>query len=257
MRLISWNVNGIRAACRKGFADWLVKTAPEVVMVQEVKAFAEQMPKELKKLDGWKISWHAAERAGYSGVATFIREDVAFAGHAETSIGEERFDCEGRVLIHEFDDFDLYNIYFPNGTSRDERLQYKMDFYDSILKHWKKRLKKGRSLIVAGDVNTAHREIDLARPKANEETSGFLPIERAWVDKVLDSGFVDTFRAVNGDLTDQYSWWTYRANARANNVGWRIDYFLISEDLEDRLEDAFIWQDVMGSDHCPVGIDLS
>ncbi len=168
---------------------------------------------------------------------------------------------EGRINELHFNIGDkkiaFFNVYFPNGQSKEERLVYKMEFYDRFLEHCENLKKEGFSIIVCGDVNTAHKEIDLARPKANEKTSGFLPMERDWITKFLDCGYIDTFRQVNGDIEDKYSWWSYRANARANNVGWRIDYFYVSEDLKDFVKDAYILDDVLGSDHCPIGLEMA
>jgi len=260
MKIISWNVNGIRACVKKGFIDFMKKKDPDILCIQETKAREEQMPKEMAEfLDeaGYDYDWHAAKRPGYSGVATFYKRSLGAPIKVTKEIGFEEIDCEGRVLCHEFKKFILYNIYYPNGQSREERLLYKLDFYDKILKRWLKEIKKGHSLVIGGDVNTAHKAIDLARPKANEGTSGFLPIEREWIDKILDKHeFVDTFRHINGDLEEEYSWWSYRANARINNVGWRIDYFYTDKSLKSQIKDAFIWQDVEGSDHCPVGIEI-
>jgi len=260
MKIVSWNVNGIRACVKKGFIDFIKNKDPDVLMVQEVKAKEEQIPKELLSfLDeaGYVFDWHAAERPGYSGVATFYKKSCGQPVEVIHEIGHPEIDKEGRILCHRFKKYNLYNIYYPNGQSREERLQYKMDFYKKILQRWKKEVKKGETIIVGGDVNTAHKAFDLARPKANEETSGFLPIEREWIDELLDKNkFVDTFRHIHGDIVDEYSWWSYRANARANNVGWRIDYFFVSEDFKSKIKDAFIWQDILGSDHCPVGIEI-
>jgi exodeoxyribonuclease-3 len=164
---------------------------------------------------------------------------------------------EGRIVETHYDDIVLFNIYFPNGQKNQERLNYKMKFYDDLLTHCEKLREEGKSIVICGDVNTAHKEIDLKNPKANSKTSGFLPIEREWMDKLVDYGYVDSFRYVNGDEKDRYSWWSYRSNARLNNVGWRIDYFFISEDLCESLEDAFILDHITGSDHCPVGIRLA
>jgi exodeoxyribonuclease-3 len=163
---------------------------------------------------------------------------------------------EGRILEQDFGDFVLFNVYFPNGQKDDERLAVKMKFYDDFLEYCNSLREKGKSIVICGDVNTSHKEIDLKNPKANSKTSGFLPIEREWMDKLVDNGYVDTFRYVHGDKEEEYSWWSYRSGARTKNVGWRIDYFFISDDLVECLEDAFIMQDVMGSDHCPVGIVL-
>ena len=170
-------------------------------------------------------------------------------------IGIERFDCEGRVIRIEFKDFDLLNVYFPNGTSGPERLQYKMEFYDAFLDHCEALRERGKELVITGDVNTAHKPIDLKNPKANQKNSGFLPEEREWVDKFIAHGYVDSFRTFNKD-PDQYTWWSYRFNVRAKNIGWRIDYFFVTEGLMDKVKNSFITPDVMGSDHCPIGLDI-
>ena len=253
MLLYSWNVNGIRAATRKGFADWVKAVSPDVICLQEVKAEVQQIPKEVLELEGYHMEWNPASRKGYSGVATLSRKKpkAVYRG-----MGIERFDCEGRILRHEYPGFDLLNVYFPNGTSGDERLQYKMEFYDAFLDHCESLRADGKKLIVCGDVNTAHREIDLKNAKANEKNSGFLPQERAWVDKFIAHGYVDTFRLLHPDEPEQYSWWTFRANARERNIGWRIDYFFVTGDLTKKVKDAFIAPEVMGSDHCPIGLLL-
>lgn len=253
MLLYSWNVNGIRAATRKGFADWVKAVSPDVICLQEVKAEVQQIPKEVLELEGYHMEWNPASRKGYSGVATLSRKKPK-AVHR--GMGIERFDCEGRILRHEYPGFDLLNVYFPNGTSGDERLQYKMEFYDAFLDHCESLRADGKKLIVCGDVNTAHREIDLKNAKANEKNSGFLPQERAWVDKFIAHGYVDTFRLLHPDEPEQYSWWTFRANARERNIGWRIDYFFVTGDLTKKVKDAFIAPEVMGSDHCPIGLLL-
>ncbi|MCA9485062.1 MAG: exodeoxyribonuclease III [Nitrospina sp.] len=253
MLLYSWNVNGIRAATRKGFAGWVKAVSPDVICLQEVKAEVQQIPKEVLELEGYHMEWNPASRKGYSGVATLSRKKPK-AVHR--GMGIERFDCEGRILRHEYPGFDLLNVYFPNGTSGDERLQYKMEFYDAFLDHCESLRADGKKLIVCGDVNTAHREIDLKNAKANEKNSGFLPQERAWVDKFIAHGYVDTFRLLHPDEPEQYSWWTFRANARERNIGWRIDYFFVTGDLTKKVKDAFIAPEVMGSDHCPIGLLL-
>ncbi len=249
MRIISWNVNGIRAVCNKDMFDTKSLNA-DILCIQETKAQKEQIPTEC--LGEFK-SLHAnsAEKKGYSGVATISQvefDKVDTALHIDPN--------EGRILEHHFKDVVLFNVYFPNGQQSDERLEYKMKFYDKFLEHCQDLRAKGKDIIICGDVNTAHKEIDLRHPKANSKTSGFLPIEREWIDKLLAHGYIDTFRAINGGVDGAYSWWSYRSNARANNTGWRIDYFFISEELKPKLKDAFILSDVLGSDHCPVGIEI-
>ncbi len=252
MKIISWNVNGVRAVLKKGFWDWFEAESPDVLCLQETKAQPENLHDGILQPAGYHAVWNSAERKGYSGVVTFSKRKPksVFLG-----IGIERFDVEGRVIRTEFKDFDLLNVYFPNGTSGPDRLKFKMEFYDAFLDHCESLRKAGKKLIVTGDVNTAHKAIDLKNAKANEKNSGFLPEERAWVDKFVAHGYVDTFRALHPE-PDQYTWWTYRANARERNIGWRIDYFFVTEDLVKKVKDAFIQPEVMGSDHCPIGLEI-
>jgi len=250
LKLISWNVNGIRAVYKKGFYDWFINNNADIVCLQETKATEEQFPGELSEIPYYQKYFATAEKKGYSGVALFTRIQP---GKVETGFGIQRFDNEGRILIAYYDAFVLYNIYFPNGKASKERLQYKLDFYDAFLEHAEKLRKNGHSIIMCGDVNTAHTELDLARPKENETVSGFLPQERAWIDKFISSGYVDAFRLFVKE-GGHYSWWDYKTKARERNIGWRIDYFFVSEDLKTKVKDAFIQNNVEGSDHCPVGI---
>jgi len=252
IRLVSWNVNGIRAVHRKNALDWFYKDKPEILCVQEIKAMREQFPKELLEPDGYNLYTTSAERKGYSGVAVFSKSAANDVRHG---LGIDRFDSEGRTLICDFGGFVLYNIYFPNGKASKERLKYKMDFYDAFLDHAEKSRKAGKNIIICGDVNTAHKEIDLARPKENEKASGFLPEERAWIDKLIDRGYLDTLRMFN-DKPEQYTWWDMKTRARERNVGWRIDYFFISESLKKRIKGACIFPEIIGSDHCPIAIDI-
>lgn len=252
MRIISWNVNGIRAAIRKDFFDWYFKEDADIVCLQEVKARPDQVVDEMTTLDGRHIAWNAAEKAGYSGVATFSKAEPL---SVKKGFGIEEFDREGRVLLSEYENFYLYNIYFPNGQRDQERLDYKMAFYDAYLEKVNELKATGKAVITCGDYNTAHKEIDLKNPKENSKTSGFLPIEREWIDKYIANGYVDTFRMFNEE-PDQYTWWTYRFGARSRNVGWRIDYFFIDEKHKQNVRNAFIKMNVMGSDHCPLGVDL-
>jgi exodeoxyribonuclease-3 len=252
VRILSWNVNGIRAAYKKGILNWFSKEQPDILCIQETKAMKEQLADDLINVNGYNSFFSSAERKGYSGTATYTKVNPL---KVSNGIGIQKFDSEGRFLVTEFDEFILFNIYFPNGKAKAERLQYKMDFYEAFLKHLKKLLKQGKKIVICGDVNTAHKAIDLARPKPNEKISGFLPEERAWIDKLLEAGFIDTFRKFN-QKPEQYTWWDMMTRARDRNVGWRIDYFFISDNLKDNLKNAFILPDVMGSDHCPVGIEL-
>jgi len=254
MRLISWNVNGLRAIWKKGFTEILQELGGDIVCLQETKLQADQLTSDMTKPPGYPYAhYHFARRKGYSGVATYSRIKPR-----EVVVGMDNGwnDNEGRVILSRYEDFILFNIYFPNGQMNDERLQYKMEFYEHSLKYFDQLKEKGESLIICGDYNTAHHPIDLARPKENEQTSGFLPIERAWMDKLEEHGYLDTFRSFHHEEPDRYSWWSYRTNARSRNIGWRIDYFYISPDLKPRLKDAFILDDIMGSDHCPVGIEI-
>ena len=251
-RLLTWNVNGIRAAQRKGFLDWLAAESPDILCVQETKARPEQLPRNMLEPPGYTTYWNWAEKKGYSGVAIYTKQEPL---SVENSMGIERFDKEGRLLKARFSDFTLFNVYFPNGKKDRERLQYKMDFYAAFLEMVEELRKENERIVFCGDVNTAHKEIDLARPKENEKVSGFLPIEREWIDKVIGLGWVDTFRALHPEAV-AYSWWDLKSRARERNVGWRIDYVFLTAGMLDSLESAFIMADVMGSDHCPVGVEL-
>ena len=253
MILLSWNVNGLRAVHKKGFLDWFQKASPDILCLQETKSSEEQLPGELKVVDGYCACFSSAEKKGYSGVALYSRQKPV---SLSTDWGDRRFGNEGRILIADYGRFLLCNVYFPNGKASPERLSYKMDFYESFLDWASSRKRQGKKLIVCGDVNTAHREIDLARPRENERVSGFLPEERAWIDRFIAQGFIDTFRNRYPEKREQYSWWDQKSRARERNVGWRIDYFFIGNNLEPELRSAFILSDVTGSDHCPVGIEL-
>ncbi len=255
MRVVSWNVNGLRACAKKGFVDVLRRSDADIVGLQEVRAFPEQIPDEVRHLDGWHIHWSPAERPGYSGVALFSRQPPK---RIETSLDEPRFDVEGRVQIASFDRLTVINAYFPKGSGKDRdnsRVPYKLDFYRAVFDRARKRRRR-QPVLVIGDYNTAHQEIDLARPKDNVKNSGFLPEERAEVDRLLEDGWVDTFRHLHPEEAGHYSWWSQRGGARARNVGWRIDYVLASPAAMKRVREAFIWPAVMASDHCPVGVDL-
>jgi exodeoxyribonuclease-3 len=251
-KLLSWNVNGIRAVRGKGFLEWLDKESPDVLCLQETKAQLDQLDADLKEPAGYHAFWNYPERKGYSGVAVFTKEKPLDLRHDFADGGLE---LEGRVLIAEYPAFTLFNVYFPNGKQGPERLNYKMTFYDIFLKYADLLKDAGKKLVICGDVNTAHKEIDLARPKENSKVSGFLPEERAWMDKFVSHGYVDTFRRFHKE-PDQYTWWDLKSGARARNVGWRIDYFFVSENLLPAVKEAFIMPEVMGSDHCPIGIVL-
>jgi exodeoxyribonuclease-3 len=252
MKILSWNVNGIRAADKKGFFNWFKNENPEILCLQEIKALPEQVPIYLRNIPNYNIFWNPAEKKGYSGVVTFSKEKpLGF----KNGFGIQKFDSEGRIIITEYPEYTLFNIYFPNGKKNQERLDYKLDFYDTFLAYADNLKAKGKNIIVCGDFNTAHKEIDLSRPKENEKVSGFLPIERAWIDTFIDHGYVDTFRYFNKE-PDKYSWWDFKTKARERNVGWRIDYFFVNEEFISNVKNAFIMSDVIGSDHCPVGIEI-
>jgi exodeoxyribonuclease-3 len=251
-RLLSWNVNGIRAVRGKGFLDWLDKESPDILCLQETKARPDQLDADLREPAGYHVYWAYPERKGYSGVALYSKEAPQ---SIEYDFGRMSLDIEGRVIIAEYPAFTLFNVYFPNGKSGRERLDYKMTFYDVFLRYADSINAAGRKLVICGDVNTAHKEIDLARPRENSKVSGFLPEERAWMDKFVAHGYADTFRQFDEE-PNQYTWWDMKSGARARNVGWRIDYFFVSENLLPAVTNAFIMTDVMGSDHCPIGITL-
>lgn len=255
MKLVSWNVNGLRAAERKGFLDWLHRASPDVLCLQETKADPEQLSDAVKHPEGFHAFYSSCRtRKGYSGVALYAKVKPE---HVEYGMGIERFDAEGRIVVGYFKDFVLFNVYFPNGGGGPERLAYKLDFYDAFLAHIERVRKHGKPIIFCGDVNTAHEEIDLARPKENEKNTGFLPEERAWIDEVVYHGYVDTFRHVHPNKTGAYSYWDMKTRARERNVGWRIDYVFVSGDLISRVRGAGISANVEGSDHCPIWVDLA
>lgn len=252
MRITTWNVNGIRAVIRKGSLDWAWIHAPDVLCLQEVKARYDQLGEPERVLPGYASYWNAALKPGYSGVATYTccqPLEVAYG------LDDEQFDPEGRVIRMRFPNFLLYNVYFPSGQRGHDRVAYKLEFYARLLEQCAALHQQGENLVVCGDFNTAHQEIDLANPKSNQKTSGFLPEERAWVDRYLQNGFVDAYRQLYPARV-QYTWWTYVTNARSRNVGWRLDYFLVSETLMDQVEDVTVHDDVPGSDHCPVTLTL-
>jgi len=252
MKLISWNVNGIRAVQKKGFLEWMGSAKADIICLQETKAHPEQLSPDMINPLNYESHWSSAEKKGYSGVVTYTNIKPLRAEHG---FGIKRFDSEGRIIITEYPGFTLLNIYFPNGKKDDERLKYKMDFYSASLKYFDALRKKGKKVIICGDVNTAHKEIDLARPRENEKVSGFLPAERAWIDELVDHGYVDTLRQFHHE-PDLYTWWDVKTRARDRNIGWRIDYFFISADLFKNLKSAFILDGIQGSDHCPIGIEL-
>lgn len=252
MKLISWNVNGIRAGYRKGFLEWLETEQPDILGIQETKSYQYQMPKKLAEPEGYHAYWHMGHKKGYSGVGLLTRLKPL---EVTRNFGKGNIlSLEGRTIMAKFKEFTIINSYFPNGKRGNDRLKFKMDYYHAFHKLINTLRKNGENVIFCGDVNTAHKPIDLARPKANEKTSGFLPIEREWIDGIVKDGYVDTFRMFN-KKEDQYSWWDQKSRARDRNVGWRIDYFFVDKKIKKNVKDAYIMTDVMGSDHAPVGIE--
>ncbi len=252
MKIITWNVNGIRAALGKNALEWAFDQEPDALCLQEVKAREEQLSEEQRLSLKLPFVWNPAQRPGYSGVTTFYKKapDEIILG-----MDAPQFDVEGRVIQTRWAGLSLFNIYFPNGQRGQERVDYKLKFYAYLLDLCGSLHKRGETIIITGDFNTSHMPIDLKNAKANEKTSGFLPEEREWVQKFLDNGFVDIFRHMYPEKV-QYTWWTYRLNARARGIGWRLDYFLVSEPLVPLVKDVIIHDHVMGSDHCPVELIL-
>ncbi len=254
LRLFSWNVNGLRACGRSGFLDWLATARPDILGLQETRALPEQLDEPIRNPDGYAVYFHPAEKKGYSGVGLYTRvepKSVVLGG-----LGNPAFDSEGRLIIADYGDFLFYTGYFPNGGNDLSRVPYKLEFSEAVLQHAEVQRRKGKSIVICGDVNTAHQEIDLANPKSNKKNTGFLPEEREWVTRLLDHGYIDIFRKRNPDTAGAYTWWSNRPGVRERNVGWRIDYFIISPDLEKRVVDARIHADVRGSDHCPIELEL-
>ena len=249
MKLISWNVNGLRACLSKGFMDYFTEQQADLFSLQETKMQPDQAQVETP---GYTQLWSSAVKKGYSGTAVFAKQPPL---SARMGLGLEEHDQEGRVITCEFDDFYFVTVYTPNSQNELARLDYRMRWEDDFRAYLKK-LEETKPVIVTGDMNVAHREIDLKNPKTNRRNAGFTDEERQKFTELLDAGFIDTFRYFYPDQTGVYSWWSYRFSARAKNAGWRIDYFCVSESLKDRLEDAKILTDVMGSDHCPVELDL-
>ncbi len=251
-RFVSWNVNGIRAIEKKGFVDQLLAFDADVIALQETKAQPDQLSDTLKNIPGYSSYWHSAERKGYSGVAFYSRLPPLAVHYG---LGDSEFDNEGRVLTLEFTNCYLLTCYFPNSADGLKRLDYKLRFNRRLLEHLQD-LTKGKEVILCGDFNVAHKEIDLKNPTANVKNAGFTPEERAWMDSFLEAGYLDTFRMFN-DLPEQYTWWSYRYNARAKNVGWRIDYFCVNRTAREKVKSAAILAEVMGSDHCPVSLEYA
>lgn len=256
LRIVSWNINGLRAVMKKDFLSSAQQLDADILLLQETKLQEDQRTGSMIELFDYKSFWsYSTVKKGYSGVAAYTLPEPV---DVITSFGKPEFDNEGRVIQMDYDTFTLFNIYFPNGQMSDERLKYKLDFYDWFLDYAAKLRNDGKSLVITGDFNTAHNEIDLKNPGPNSKRSGFLREERDVLDRMVQDGYVDTFRHFHPEEI-KYSWWSYRFNARKNNAGWRIDYFFVTEDLIDkgRVTSAFIDNDIFGSDHCPVGIELT
>ncbi len=252
LKIMSWNVNGIRAVEKKGFLDWMRQTDPDILGLQETKASPDQLSEDLLDIPGYHAFWSSAEKKGYSGTVIYTKIKPR---EVKYGILDDSFNHEGRTIIAEYDDFVFVNTYFPNGKMNEDRLKFKLDFYENWLKTVDQYKLQGKNLIMTGDFNTAHQPIDLSRPKQNEKESGFLPIERQWIDKFLSHGYIDTFRELYPGI-QEFTWWNMRTNGRPNNIGWRIDYFYVNEELFSRVKDSFHNTEIMGSDHCPIGIIL-
>jgi exodeoxyribonuclease-3 len=252
MKIITWNINGLRAALGKGALRWVWEQQPDVLCLQEIKVRPEQLKNGQRQFPGYDVIWNPADRAGYSGVATFLRNPSL---EFQLGLNSPLFDIEGRLISTLHPGFRLFNAYFPSGQRGMTRVQYKLEFYAHLLALCDRLHANGENLIITGDFNTAHMPIDLKNAKQNIHTSGFLPEERAWVQNFLDHGFVDVYRHIYPERV-QYTWWTYRAGARERRVGWRLDYFLVSRPLLPHVKDVVIHEEVLGSDHCPVELRL-
>ena len=252
-QLYSWNVNGLRAAHRKGFLQWLQETEPDVLGVQEIKCHPEQLSDELRQPAGYHTYWAPAERKGYSGVALYTKVEPQ---SVQIGLGVHEYDREGRTIVADYGDFVFITAYFPNGSRDHSRVPFKLAYTADFLNFCNELRERGRRVVFCGDLNTAHRPIDLARPRQNQHTTGFLLEERAWLDRIVAHGYLDTYRQLYPEQSGAYSWWTYIGGARARNVGWRLDYFFVSEDLQEQIAGADIHADVLGSDHCPVSLTL-
>lgn len=252
MKLISYNVNGIRAAMNKGFLDWLANESPEVIGLQEVKALETDLELRLFQDLGYQVYWYPAVKKGYSGVAILTKVAPKYVHYG---MGISAYDNEGRMIRADFEGFSFISAYFPSGTTGELRQDFKYAFLDDVYGYIQDLKREQPALILSGDYNICHKAIDIHNPLSNKNTSGFLPDERAWMDKFVDLGFIDTFRAFNTN-PGQYTWWSYRAGSREKNLGWRIDYHMASKEMENKLKSAVILQDVMHSDHCPIVLEL-
>ncbi|MDN3669092.1 exodeoxyribonuclease III [Echinicola jeungdonensis] len=252
MKFVSYNVNGIRAALKKGFAEWLKEADPDVIGLQEVKATRDQIDNKIFEEMGYEVFWYPASKKGYSGVAILSKISPK---HIEYGMGMKKYDEEGRMIRADFEDVSFINAYFPSGTTGGPRQDFKYDFLDDVYDYTQELNKKIPNLILSGDYNICHKPIDIHNPVANKNSSGFLPEERAWMDKFTSSGFDDSFRLMNKE-PHQYTWWSYRANARANNKGWRIDYHMTASPLRERIKRAEVLPEVKHSDHCPILLEI-
>ncbi len=258
MKIICWNVNGIRAVLKKGFLDFLERESPDALCIQESKIQAHQLTQEMQNPLGYFSEWTHASRPGYSGVTTFSKDKAL---RVQKELGGGVHDGEGRLILteHQLQDgtpFLLINVYIPNGGQGDHRIEFKLNYYDEMLDFLERLRKEGHHLVICGDFNTAHTEIDLARPKDNEQTTGFLPVERAWLDKFIAAGYTDVFRHFNPNAREVYSWWSYRSGAKERNVGWRIDYFFVNPEFLDRVKNMRYLPNITDSDHCPLVLEL-
>lgn len=253
MKLISYNVNGIRAAIQKGFVEWLQEENPDIICLQELKAEIDQVDLSKIKALGYQIYWHAAQKKGYSGVAIFSK---LIPLHVEIGCGIEKYDVEGRVIRIDFETFSVMSVYMPSGSSGDERQSFKMQWLSDFQNYTQNLLTQIPHLIISGDYNICHRALDIHNPKSNANSSGFLPEERDWMENFIQIGFIDTFRHINQE-PHHYSWWSYRAGARSKNLGWRIDYHLATRAIEHRIVHASILPDVIHSDHCPIVLEIN
>ena len=251
MRILSWNVNGIRAVEKKGFIEYVKNSGYDLIGLQETKAEPSQLSEELLNIDGYKSYFMSAQKKGYSGVAIYTKVEPLEV----SDMGLSEFDSEGRVIIAKFPEFTFINAYFPNSQDAGKRIEYKVDFCETMLKLCNERVARGENIVLCGDYNIAHTEIDLARPKQNEGNPGYLPEERSFMTKFLEAGYIDTFRHFRPTEV-KYSWWSYRMMARSKNIGWRIDYHCVNKDFIDRVVDVEILNEVEGSDHCPVYIEV-
>jgi len=249
--LVSWNVNGIRAAWGKGLWDFLAQSQPDILCLQETKAHPDQLSPEMINPLGYTSYWASAAKKGYSGVSIYSKEKPLSVSTMEI----DRFDSEGRVLVAHYPDFYLFNCYFPNSQAEGARLDYKIDFCQELKTITDNLINNGNHVLICGDYNIAHKPIDLENPKSNEKNPGYLPEERAWMDSFIDGGYTDTFRMFNQE-PKQYSWWSYRFQARTKNIGWRIDYHCVNNDFAKKVTKAHIHQEILGSDHCPVSVEL-